>query len=112
VFHSKFESQYLYDLLGGTPDQIPDVYKDRSPVNHASSIKSPLLVLQGEDDRVVPIEQADAIVEAVKTNGTLVEYIVFKGEGHGFRQTPNQIKSYTSQLRFFRAAFGLEGGEE
>jgi dipeptidyl aminopeptidase/acylaminoacyl peptidase len=40
----KFESQYLFKLLGGTPEQVPEVYKARSAVYHADQIKAPLLV--------------------------------------------------------------------
>jgi Prolyl oligopeptidase family len=40
----KFESRYADGLLGGTPEEIPDVYKARSPVTHADRIEAPLLV--------------------------------------------------------------------
>jgi hypothetical protein len=40
----KFESQYLFKLIGGTPKEIPDVYAARSPVKQADNIRSPLLV--------------------------------------------------------------------
>lgn len=43
-FTHKFESRYCEKLLGGTYAQVPQVYKDRSPVNNADKIKSPLLV--------------------------------------------------------------------
>jgi dipeptidyl aminopeptidase/acylaminoacyl peptidase len=94
----KFESGYLFGLIGGTPEEIPDVYRERSPLTHAANIKAPLLVLQGQDDKVVPIEQADAIVKAVKANGGEVEYHVFPGEGHGFRRLENQLTSLTSRV--------------
>ena len=45
----KFESRYLDGLLGGTPEQVPDVYKDRSPYYHADKITSPLLVSSPHD---------------------------------------------------------------
>lgn len=43
-FTHKFESRYLEKLVGGTPEAIPQVYKERSPVFHAENIKVPLLV--------------------------------------------------------------------
>ncbi len=43
-FTHKFESQYMYNLLGGKPDEVPDVYHARSPIHHADNIVSPLLV--------------------------------------------------------------------
>lgn len=71
----------LFGLVGGTPDQVPDVYHDRSPINKPSKIQSPLLVLQGDEDKIVPVDQAETLVEAVKKNGQRVDYILFKGEG-------------------------------
>lgn len=43
-FTHKFESQYMYNLLGGKPDEVPDVYRARSPIHHADNIVTPLLV--------------------------------------------------------------------
>jgi dipeptidyl aminopeptidase/acylaminoacyl peptidase len=40
----KFESRYLEKLVGGTPEEVPELYKARSPVNHADKIEAPLLV--------------------------------------------------------------------
>ncbi|KAJ1556731.1 Dipeptidyl aminopeptidase, partial [Cladochytrium tenue] len=46
----KFESRYMDGLLGGSVTEIEDVYKARSPINHASNIKAPILILQGSED--------------------------------------------------------------
>lgn len=43
-FTHKFESRYLEKLVGGTPEEVPELYKERSPVFHADQIKSPILV--------------------------------------------------------------------
>ena len=43
-FTHKFESKYLAKLIGGTPEEVPDVYKARSPIYHADKIVSALLV--------------------------------------------------------------------
>jgi hypothetical protein len=40
----KFESQYLFKLVGGTPAEVPEIYATRSAVKHADQIRSPLLV--------------------------------------------------------------------
>lgn len=44
-FTHKFESQYMYHLLGGTPEEVPGVYHARSPINHTDKIVVPLLVI-------------------------------------------------------------------
>lgn len=63
-------------MVGGTPEQVPQVYHDRSPINNADKITSPLLVLQGGQDRVVPQSQAELIVKSVKERGTRCEYLL------------------------------------
>ncbi|KAI0634553.1 alpha/beta-hydrolase [Trametes polyzona] len=106
-FTHKFESQYLFKLAGGTPEQVPDVYRERSPVNKADNIKAPLLVLQGSIDAVVPPNQAEAIVSSIKRRGGRVEYIVFEGEGHGWRKAENIKAALEKEISFYKDVFGL-----
>ncbi|KAI6008748.1 Alpha/Beta hydrolase protein, partial [Pisolithus orientalis] len=83
----KFELKYMIKLLGGSVDDIPRVYKDRSPLYYAKNITVPLLVLQGAEDKVVPPEQSEKIVSEIQKSGgeDRVKYKKFPGEGHGFR---------------------------
>ncbi|KAJ7641457.1 Alpha/Beta hydrolase protein [Roridomyces roridus] len=97
----KFESGYGHRLLGGTSKEIPEVYKARSPVTHADSIVSPLLILQGDMDRVVPKEQAEAIFESIKRRGGVVEYKLYPGEGHGWRKEETMIDALERELAFY-----------
>ncbi|KAL0948370.1 hypothetical protein HGRIS_010952 [Hohenbuehelia grisea] len=92
----KFESRYLDKLLGS-----PDVYKERSPAFHADKIVSPLLILQGEIDRVVPKEQAEAMVKTIEEHGGIVEYKLYKGEGHGWRQEAHIKDALERELDFY-----------
>ena len=71
-----------------------------SPLFHASKIERPLLVIQGERDPRVLKRESDEIVEAVRGNGGVVEYIVFPDEGHGLRNTANAITAYQRALEF------------
>ncbi|KIP04425.1 hypothetical protein PHLGIDRAFT_93514 [Phlebiopsis gigantea 11061_1 CR5-6] len=107
-FTHKFESRYCETLLGGTYKQVPDVYDGRSPVNNAEKIKSPLLVLQGSIDAVVPPEQAEIIVKTIQKNGGHVEYVVFEGEGHGWRKAENIKAALEKELAFYEGVFGLK----
>jgi len=97
----KFESQYLFKLVGGTPAEVPEVYAARSAVKHADQIRSPLLILQGSDDRVVPPNQAEAIVEKIKANHGQVEYVLFAGEGHGWRKAENVKAALEKECSFY-----------
>ncbi|HET6881312.1 MAG TPA: S9 family peptidase [Pirellulales bacterium] len=81
----KFESRYLDTMLGPLPEAAA-IYRQRSPVFHAASIRRPLAVFQGGIDTVVPKDQAEAIVAALRRNGTPHIYHVYEDEGHGWRK--------------------------
>ncbi|MEX2120448.1 MAG: alpha/beta fold hydrolase [Pirellulales bacterium] len=97
----KFESRYLDSLLGPLP-QAAAVYRERSPVFHAESIRRPLAVFQGNIDNVVPREQSDSIVEALRRNGTRHVYHVYEGEGHGWRKRETIEHFYKEVDAFLR----------
>ncbi|CAO1632120.1 unnamed protein product [Sympodiomycopsis kandeliae] len=107
----KFESQYPFRLLSGTPEQVPEVYHDRSPLHHADKITAPLLVLQGSEDKVVPPNQARMMVDKIKSTPGgegRVKYIEFEGEGHGFRQSQNVVTALVEEERWYRTRLGLD----
>lgn len=79
----KFERGYTEGLVGGSPDEIPDIYAARSAIQHAAKIKAPLLLLQGDQDKVVPPDQSRRMAEAIRSHGGHVQYLEFPGEGHG-----------------------------
>lgn len=82
----------LYAELGD-PEKQEDMLREISPLFHTQKIKKPLLVIQGANDpRVLKVE-SDEIVEQVRKNGGVAEYVVFSDEGHGFSKKENQIKS-------------------
>ena len=103
----KFESKYSDRLVAPYPERA-DVYRERSPVNFVDAIRSPVLVLQGEDDLVVPKAQAEALVAALERNGVPRAYLLFEGEGHGFRQAANQRRSLEAELSFYAQVLGFE----
>ena len=82
----KFEARYLDSLIGAWPEDEA-IYIERSPMTHVDKITSPMLVLQGTEDMVVPPNQAEMIVDALKAKDVPVTYHLFEGEGHGFRQS-------------------------
>ncbi|EGN97423.1 hypothetical protein SERLA73DRAFT_75108 [Serpula lacrymans var. lacrymans S7.3] len=90
-FTDKMELHYMEKLLGGTVDEIPEIYEARSPYFHAEKIKKPLLILQGSEDKIVPPDQSKDIVKKIQETGGAdrVEYHEFAGEGHGWRQAEN-----------------------
>ena len=94
----KFESKYL-DLMIGTDDQL---FIDRSPVNHIDNLKSPMIIFQGSEDKVVPPEVSREMAEILKQKGIKSEYIEYQGEGHGFRQFDNIVDALTKESTFFK----------
>ncbi len=106
----KFESQYLTGLLGPYPDR-KDIYFDRSPINFPERLSCPVIFFQGLEDKVVPANQAEKMVEAIKAKGIPVAYAPFEGEQHGFRQAKNIKRALEGELYFYSRVFGFELAE-
>ena len=89
----------LYKEMGN-PETDKENLRAISPLFHADKIRKPLIVLQGKNDPRVIKPESDEIVEAVKKNNGVVEYIVFDNEGHGFTKKANEIRGYKTVLDF------------
>src|SRR5262249_8744643 len=81
----KFESRYLDWLIGPYPAQQA-LYRERSPIHSADHLRTPVIFFQGDEDKVVPPNQTELMVEALQTKGVPVGYFLFTGEQHGFRK--------------------------
>jgi dipeptidyl aminopeptidase/acylaminoacyl peptidase len=103
----KFESRYLDSLIGAYPER-KDLYHDRSAINFLDQIQAPMILFQGLDDKIVPPNQAELIVEALKKKGRPVAYLPFEGEQHGFRQAKNIKRSLEAELYFYGRIFGFK----
>ncbi|MDQ1077417.1 S9 family peptidase [Microbacterium sp. SORGH_AS_0969] len=102
-----FEARYLDGLIGALPD-AENVYIERSPLTHPERFRVPLLILQGSEDRVVPPSQAEAIRDALAAHSVPYAYVLYEGEGHGFRRAETVIDSLERELGFLGAVFGFE----
>jgi dipeptidyl aminopeptidase/acylaminoacyl peptidase len=102
----KFESRYLDSLVGPWPEARA-TYEERSPIFHTDRIDRPLAVFQGLDDPVVPPNQAEMIVGALRDKGVPVAYLAFEGEQHGFRQAKNIRASLDGELSFYAQVLGF-----
>jgi dipeptidyl aminopeptidase/acylaminoacyl peptidase len=107
----KFESRYLYSLLGPYPES-KDIYKKRSAINYLDHIRAPMVIFQGLEDRVVPPNQAELMVDALRSNGLPVAYLPFEGEQHGFRMAKNIKRSLEVELFFYSKIFGFTPYDE
>ena len=97
----KFEAHYTDSLVGQLPEASA-AYRERSPIYSADRIVDPIAIFQGEEDRVVPKEQSELIVESLRRRGIKHEYHLYPGEGHGFRRTETIEAFYRDVERFLR----------
>lgn len=95
----KFE-RYYHNWLVGDPVSATAEYKNRSPINSADKIRTPIAIFQGGKDSIVPQEQAELIVEALKKNGVPHEYHLYPDEGHGFKRLENVSDFYQKTETF------------
>jgi dipeptidyl aminopeptidase/acylaminoacyl peptidase len=103
----KFESRYLDRLVGPYPAAAA-VYQERSPIHSCQRLSVPLIVLQGKDDKVVPPAQAESLVAVLRERHIPHAYLLFEGEGHGFRQAANIRRALEAELSFYAQVFGFE----
>lgn len=105
-FTHKFEAHYLDGLLGepyhgSGSDQAGCPYYDRSPLHDLASLKSPMIVFQGLEDKVVPPELSRELIRNLKDRGIYHQYIEYPGEGHGFRSLETRIDALEKEAAFF-----------
>ncbi|MGW1376992.1 prolyl oligopeptidase family serine peptidase [Streptomyces sp. NPDC002446] len=105
-----FESQYLESLVGPLAE-VPDRYRERSPLHRADRIAAPFLLLQGLDDVICPPAQCERFLAAVAGRGTPHVYLAFRGEGHGFRRADTIIRAVEAELSLYAQTFGFERGD-
>jgi len=104
----KFESHYNEYLIAPKA-QAQAVYAERSPIYHTDRLSRPMIFFQGLDDKVVPPQQSQAMVDALRKRGIPVDYVELEGEGHGFRKADTIVRTLQSELAFYQRMFGLDG---
>jgi dipeptidyl aminopeptidase/acylaminoacyl peptidase len=85
-----------------------DLYVERSPIHHVDRLACPVIFFQGLEDRVVPPDQAQRMVEALRAKGLPVAYLAFEGEQHGFRRAENIRRALDGEFAFYARVFGFE----
>ena len=103
----KFESRYLEELLGSEAALI-----DRSPIHNLDGFNCPIIFFQGGEDKIVPPNQSQTMVAALRDKGLPVAYIEFPDEGHGFRDAGNLERTIGSEYAFLCKIFGIVPAEQ
>jgi dipeptidyl aminopeptidase/acylaminoacyl peptidase len=81
-------------------------------VNHVAELSSAMIVFQGADDTVVPKSHSDLIVDALRERGLPVAYLVFEGEGHGFRGKDALVRWFEAALFFYGRVLGFTPADD
>jgi dipeptidyl aminopeptidase/acylaminoacyl peptidase len=102
-----FEARYLDGMVGPLPE-AEELYVERSPLTHLDQMRTPLLIEQGLEDRVVPPSQSEAVRDALAANGVPHAYLAFEGEGHGFRSADTLVRTLEAELSFLGQVLGFE----
>jgi dipeptidyl aminopeptidase/acylaminoacyl peptidase len=102
----KFELHDLDNLIGPYPERR-DLYIERSPIHFTDRLSCPVILLQGLEDKVVPPNQAEVMVAALRAKGLPVAYLPFAGEQHGFRRAENIKRALDAELYFYGQIFGF-----
>jgi dipeptidyl aminopeptidase/acylaminoacyl peptidase len=66
-----------------------------------------MIFFQGLDDKVVPPQQSEVMVDALRARGVPVAYITLEGEGHGFRKADSIVRALEAELYFYLRVFGI-----
>lgn len=107
----KAESRYTFSLVGNWPEEEAK-YKERSPIYHLDRLSTPMLIMQGSDDKVVPPSQAYEMADAVRAAGKPLSLVVFEGEGHGFRTQAACRAALESELSFLQQVFEMPHSDD
>lgn len=96
-----FVGDELMRKLGGTPEERPEFYEERSPVTYVDDVTVPLMVVQGGNDPRVPESEAEQIVSSLADRDVPHEYLYFENEGHGVVRTENRVEYVGRTAAFF-----------
>ena len=99
---------YSEEMMGGPPEEVPEIYHERSPIHFVQNIRAPLLIVQGLKDPNVTPANVDAVVESLEQHNTPYELLTFEDEGHGIARPENLKTLYPRLADFFEEAFARE----
>ena len=107
----KFESRYLDILIGKYPED-KSIYDERAPINHIDKLSCPIILLQGDEDKIVPPNQAEMMYDALTSKNIPATLVLYEGEQHGFRMSYTVRHALNSEYSFYCKIFGFDAQKE
>jgi len=101
VTTADLSSYFMKHWMGATPWDKPDLYFQRSPFSLAGQIRTPTMLITGEQDFRTPISQTEQMFGALKIRGVEVEMIRLPGAGHGMGRPSQWLQSVLAPIDFF-----------
>lgn len=97
-------------LFGGTPEEVGDLFRDRSPITHVERVRAPVLIITGRNDTRCPLRQVENYVAAVRARGGTVVLDVFEA-GHGSARVDETVRQVALSLDFVAEHLGTRPAE-
>lgn len=95
------EPSFFVGYFGKAPYDDPEIYRASSPLTHAKNIRTPLMMVHGENDLRVPLSQSRQLFSALEHYGAEVELVVYPREGHGIREYEHQIDHFRRAVDWY-----------
>ena len=96
---------YSEEMMGGSPEDVPVRYRERSPIEFVKNIKGALLIVQGSKDPNVTPDNVDAVTKTLQRENIPYDLLTFEDEGHGIARPKNLEVLYPRLANFFHNAF-------
>ncbi len=108
AYEDEMEALQAFDrsLFGGSPDEVPDRYRESSPITYVSKVRAPVLVLAGENDPRCPIRQIDNYLKRLDELGHPHEVYRYDA-GHGSLVVEERIRQMAAEIDFARRRLGM-----
>jgi len=88
--------------MGGTEAEIPEAYRNASPVTHVSKITAPVQIIHSDKDTIEPVTKVRNFVYEMDKYDKPYELWIYQNETHGLKQLNNQLDSYQRIMNFLQ----------
>ncbi len=108
AYEDEMEQLRAYDraLFGGSPQDLPDAYRDSSPLTYVDGVRVPVLILAGENDPRCPIRQIENYLDALADRGA--RHALYRYDaGHGSMVVDERLRQLSCEIGFVREVLGI-----